>query len=211
MSSPNSAQTSRAKRYLNAWQWRLNYRQRALMKARRAGNKKRIAYLRRKVQFAERKVAFWTRKALPMRLRALEAAKSLVGVMEEGGNNRGPVVNRIILANDGAIGEPWCGDFVAYCYRQAGSKAVTRSWASVRLLGSVAGVERVSKPLAGDLVRFNFDHVGMFVRDAGAFIETIEGNTGASGAVSDSATGGDGVYRKRRPKSLVADYLRVTK
>lgn len=211
MSSPNSAQTSRAKSYLNSWKWRLDYRRRALSRARRAGNKKRIATLRRKVAYAERKVAFWTRKALPMRLRALEAAESLVGVMEIGGNNRGPVVNRIILANDGAIGEPWCGDFVAYCYRQAGSKAVTRSWASVRLLGSVAGVTKVAKPMAGDLVRFNFDHVGMFVRDAGAFIETIEGNTGASGAVSDSATGGDGVYRKRRPKSLVADYLRVTK
>jgi hypothetical protein len=211
MSNPNSAQTSRAKRYLEVWRWRLNYRQNALLRAKRAGNKKRISYLRRKVAFAKRKVAFWTRKALPMRLRALEAAESLVGVMEVGGNNRGPMVNRIILANDGAIGEPWCGDFVAYCYRQAGSKAVTRSWASVRLLGSVSGVQRVSKPLAGDLVRFNFDHVGMFVRDAGAFIETIEGNTGATGAVSDSRTGGDGVYRKRRPKSLVADYLRVTK
>lgn len=211
MSSPNSAQTSRAESYLNSWKWRLRYRRRALFKARRAGDKNRIARLQRKVAYAQRKVAFWTRKALPMRLRALEAAESLVGVMEVGGNNRGPVVSRIILANDGAVGEPWCGDFVAYCYRQAGSKAVTRSWASVRLLGSVAGVTRVAKPMPGDLVRFNFDHVGMFVRDAGAFIETIEGNTGASGAVSDSSTGGDGVYRKRRPKSLVADYLRVTK
>jgi hypothetical protein len=50
----------------------------------------------------------------------------------------------------------------------------------------------------------------MFVRDRGdGTIETIEGNTGASGAVSDSRTGGDGVYRKVRPKSLVKDYLRV--
>lgn len=211
MSSTSSAQTSRAARYLKVWRWRLQYRRRALSRARRSGNKKRIAYLRKKIAFAERKVAFWTRKALPMRLRALDAAEALVGVMEVGGNNRGPMVEKIIHSNDGAVGEPWCGDFVAYCYRQAGSKAVTRSWASVQLLGSVSGVTRTAKPLAGDLVRFRFDHVGMFVKDAGAFIETIEGNTGATGAVSDSSTGGDGVYRKRRPKSLVADYLRVTK
>lgn len=197
--------------YLNTWRWRLRYRRRALTRARKAGDRRRAERLRKKVRYAERKVALWTRRTTPMRLRAMRAAESLVGVMEVGGNNRGPVVNRIILANDGAIGEPWCGDFVAYCYRQAGSKAVTRSWASVRLLGGVAGVHRVRQPLAGDLVRFKFDHVGMFVKDHGSEIETIEGNTGATGAVSDSSTGGDGVYRKRRSKSLVADYLRVTR
>jgi hypothetical protein len=143
--------------------------------------------------------------------RALRAADALVGVMEQGGNNTGPMVNKIIKANGGDIGEPWCGDLIAYCYMQAGSKAVTRSWASVRLLGGVQGVRRVKTPQAGDLVRFNFDHVGMYVKEAGMFIETIEGNTGASGAVSDSKTGGDGVYRKRRAKSLVNDYLRVTR
>lgn len=163
------------------------------------------------MKYASKRVDFWRKRALPMRLRALRVAETLVGVMEVGGNNRGPMVMRIIRANGGVGPEPWCGDFVAYCYRQAGSKAVTRSWASVRLLGGVLGVKRVRKPLAGDLVRFTFDHVGIFVKDQGAFIETIEGNTGASGAVSDSATGGDGVYRKRRPKSQVNDYLRVTR
>jgi hypothetical protein len=143
--------------------------------------------------------------------RALRAADALVGVMEQGGNNTGPMVNKIIKANGGDIGEAWCGSFIAYCYMQAGSKAVTRSWASVRLLGGVQGVRKVKTPQAGDLVRFNFDHVGMYVKEAGMFIETIEGNTGASGAVSDSKTGGDGVYRKRRAKSLVNDYLRVTR
>ena len=67
----------------------------------------------------------------------------LFPMMEQGGNNTGPMVNKIIKANGGDIGEPWCGDFVAYCYRQAGSKAVTRSWASVRALGGIQGVRRV--------------------------------------------------------------------
>jgi hypothetical protein len=147
----------------------------------------------------------------PLRIRAYNAAKHLVGVMEQGGNNQGPMVTKIIRANAGSGPEPWCGDFVAYCYRQAGSKRVTRSWASVALLRGVLGIVATSKPQTGDLVRYNFSHVGMFVRDLGnGYIETIEGNTGATGAVSDSATGGDGVYIKHRPKSLVKDYLHVS-
>ena len=132
--------------------------------------------------------------------------------MEHGGNNMGETVTKIIRANGGEGPEPWCGDFQAYCYRHAGSKAVTRAWAAVRLIGGLAGIRPTSSPLRGDLVRFTFDHVGMFVKDNGdGTITTIEGNTGASGAVSDSSTGGDGVYRKIRSKGLVNDYLRVTR
>lgn len=146
-----------------------------------------------------------------LRDRAYAYATGLIGVMEQGGNNRGPMVTKIITANGGAGPEPWCGDFVAYCYRAAGSKAVTRAWAAVRLLAGVAGVKRTRSPRRGDLVRFTFDHVGMYVRDVDAgHIETIEGNTGPSGALSDG-NGGDGVYRKVRAKSLVSDYLSVTR
>lgn len=152
------------------------------------------------------------RAATPLRIRAYNVAVGLIGVMEHGGNNQGEKVMEIIRANGGVGPEPWCGDFMAYCYRLAGSKSVTRSWASVALFGGVTGVRRTTTPHLGDAVRFNFDHVGMFVRDLGnGYIETIEGNTGASGAVSDSTTGGDGVYRKRRHKSLVHDYLTITR
>jgi len=168
---------------------------------------------------AKDRIAYLAREAAaqPLRLKAYEAAASQVGVMETGGNNRGVPLTRYIRTNQGVGPEPWCGDFQAWCYRQAGSKAVTRSWAAVRLFGGIVGVKRVDQPLRGDLVRFDFsssglDHIGMFSRDLGdGRIETIEGNTGASGAVSDSSTGGDGVYRKVRSKALVHDYLRITK
>lgn len=162
-----------------------------------------VRYLRQRIA---RKLA-----AEPLRLKAHQAAVGLIGVMEQGGNNAGPMVAKIITANGGAVGEPWCGDFVAYCYRLAGSKLVQRAWASVSMLGGLAGIHRTSSPRMGDLVRFTFDHVGMFEKDNGdGTITTIEGNTGTSGAVSDSSTGGDGVYRKVRDKSLVADYLHIT-
>jgi hypothetical protein len=143
--------------------------------------------------------------------RAYRVGKKLLGVMEEGGNNRGQVVSAIILANQGVVGESWCGDFVAYCYRTAGSRQVSRAWAAVRLLTK----GRVTKnPVKGDIVRYDFtaagnDHTGMFSqwidRPNGVF-EALEGNTGTSGARSDSLTGGDGVYLKRRNLSQVHDF-----
>lgn len=200
---------------LRLWTRRHAFRQRRLDRAHAANDVQRIAHWhgllaeagammnRRRRQLAALR---------PLRLRAFDVAESLVGVMEQGANNAGPMVSKIIAANGGMGPEAWCGDFAAYAYRLAGSKAVTRAWASVRLIGLLAGVRPLLRPSTGDLVRFRFDHVGVFARDLGdGTIETIEGNTGSSGAVSDSITGGDGVYRKIRSKDLVSDYLRITR
>ena len=196
---------------MRSWERKVSWRRNRLLAAKRAHDAARVNKWRASLKHAVWMVSVRKKQLDTLQRRALRAADALVGVMEQGGNNTGPMVNKIIQANGGDIGEPWCGDFIAYCYRQAGSKAVTRSWASVSALGGIGGVKQVKTPQAGDLVRFNFDHVGMYVKEAGMFIETIEGNTGASGAVSDSKTGGDGVYRKRRAKTLVNDYLRVTR
>lgn len=196
---------------MRSWERKVSWRRKRLLAAKRAHDPARVKKWRAYLKHAVWMVSVRKKQLDTLQKRALRAADALVGVMEQGGNNTGPMVDKIIKANGGDIGEPWCGDFIAYVYRQAGSKAVTRSWASVRALSAVAGVKRVGTPQPGDLVRFKFDHVGMYVKEAGMFIETIEGNTGASGAVSDSKTGGDGVYRKRRAKNLVNDYLRVTR
>jgi hypothetical protein len=144
--------------------------------------------------------------------RAWKIAGTLVGTMEQGGNNRGPMVEKIIRDNGGDVGEPWCGDFVAYCYRQAGSKAVNRSWASVYYLGRIVGVTKTSDPKVGDLVRYTFSHTGLFGKwnSRPVSIRTREGNTGASGAVSDG-NGHDGVYEKNRTTGQVEDYRKVTR
>jgi hypothetical protein len=198
---------------LKLWLRKHAYRQRKLNIAHQANNKAGIekwnALLvtagkmvrRRRAQLAD---------TLPLREKAYKVACTLIGVMEQGGNNAGPMVSTIIRENGGAGPEAWCGDTQAYCYRHAGSTAVQRAWAAVRFIGFLTGMSVVKQPQRGDLVVFTFDHVGMFSKDLGnGTIETIEGNTGSSGAVSDSATGGDGVYRKIRSKSLVARYVRV--
>jgi hypothetical protein len=148
----------------------------------------------------------------PLRLRAYREAERLIGVMERGANNRGAQVEQIIREGGGLPGQAWCGWFLACVYKRAGSKAVTWQMGAVRLWLPLSGVKRVKQPYKGNAVRFTFDHIGMFVKDNGnGTIETIEGNTGASGARSDSSTGGDGVYRKVRSKSQVRDYLHITR
>lgn len=159
---------------------------------------------------ARKKAKQQARKEL--RERAYAEAVRCIGIMEQGGNNRGPEVERIIRSGGGVPGQSWCGWGMAHCYKVAGSKAVTWAWGAVRLLWPLIGIRKPKVPQRGDLVRFTFDHVGMFVRFLpGGQIETIEFNTGPTGAVSDSATGGDGVYRKTRPTYLVNDYLRILK
>lgn len=207
---------------LARWRARLAIRKGLLAAARRRhewnptpASRAVIDKRKEQVAYAERVIA---RRVTPtpakpsMRDRAYAEAKKLIGVMEQGGNNRGRDVERIIASGGGRAGDAWCGWFVAHCYRLAGSKTIEWRWGAVRLISLVSGVRRTSKPKRGDLVRFTFDHVGMFVRDNGdGTITTIEGNTGRTGAVSDSRTGGDGVYLKVRPKSLVSDYLEVTR
>lgn len=161
------------------------------------------------------------RKKTTLQQRALAEAKKLVGVMEQGGNNRGKKVMEIIRANGGTGPEPWCGSYVAYCYRKAGSKVVQRGWAAVRFLGYMTGQRVVKRARGGDIVCFTFDHTGIVVtycnargsrrnrRDA-THIKTIEGNTGSGGAVSDSS-GGDGVHIRIRPLKSVSRFVRVVR
>lgn len=155
-----------------------------------------------------------TGASLPLRRRALALARRDVGVIfEVGGNNRGPMVEKVIKDNHGDVGEPWCGDQVADWYRRAGSKVVQRGWASTIWL--LANLTRVRSPLAGHIVVFNFGsggakHTGLFDEWAETgWFWSIEGNTRPGANQSDSSGGRDGVYRVKRPVSYVAGWRRV--
>jgi len=170
-------------------------------------------------QQVERRVLKWRRilrDPVPYRELALSAALEEVGVREVGGNNRGPRVSWYqkfdTYRPSPDTGYPWCAAFVNAMFAKAGRP--------LRELGRSAGVEYifgraralgwvVRKPKRGDLVIFTFSHIGHVVRERGDYIVTVEGNTGPVGAVSDSRNGGDGVYKKRRHKSLVRAYVRV--
>ena len=218
---------------LRLWKRRLAYRQKRVKIVSRAAHKDRtlskselasIHRWRALRDEAQRMVDTRRRQIhdhQPLSARAFQHAEGLVGIMEQGGNNVGPEVSKLIRAAGGSPGEPWCGDFVIVCYRNAGSKAVNRSWAAVRLM-LTPGVRATSSPVQGDIVRYTFDHTGLFdhwcdangkacAKNQATHIVAVEGNTGASGAVSDSKTGGDGAYRKVRDRRLVSDFLHVTR
>lgn len=202
---------------LALWRRRLAYRQRRLKVSVRHHRNNSARKWRGLVDEAHHKIARRERQLAetrPLRERAHAEMVKLLGIMEQGANNAGADVARIIRGGGGdpAARPPWCGYAMAYVYKKAGSRAVDWRWAAVRLVSAVSGVRRTTAPMKGDLVRFTFDHIGMFEKDNGdGTITTLEGNTGATGAVSDSKTGGDGVYRKVRSKQLVNDYLRVTR
>jgi hypothetical protein len=178
--------------------------------AKKTGSHLAVVKLRKEqVAFAQRVLD--RHKDSPLRIRALARAKLTLAqhVFETGGNNRGPGVEAIITYAQGDIGEPWCADFVIDCYGHAGSSVVKPGYPRAVRLMNTPGTRIVLAPLPGDIVRYTFDHTGIFEKDNGdGTITTIEGNTGSAGAVSDG-NGSDGVYRKIRGKSLVADYLRV--
>lgn len=146
----------------------------------------------------------------PLRLRAWDQMQHLIDlkVTEQGGNNHGPWVEKIIRANGGVPGEPWCGDTVAACYLWAGAKSVVRGFASVNWL--IAALTKVTHPKRGHIVTYTFSHTGLFDKwRSSTEFYAGEGNTGNVGAVSDSQTGGDGVKLKVRQVNEVVGFRRV--
>ena len=164
--------------------------------------------------------------------RLLEIATHEVGVHEDGGNNRGP---RIVEYQSATWLKPapwpWCAAFICWILREwvkspevlvklslrnnkeaenwrpqtAGAFDFER-WAKEKGL-QVLNKKSLAK--AGDLVVFDFSHIGIVVKDqlSPDSIECIEGNTNGSGQRDSNA--GDGVWRKRRSASLVRSFIRL--
>ena len=212
--------TAKDRALVTRWRGKLTIR-RALLVAARARLRARpkspsaVAVVKKRkeqIAQAERVIARHSQRIV-LREKAWDEMQILIDekVSEVGGNNRGQRVEQIIRANGGAPGEAWCGDTVAYCYLRAGAKSVVRSWAAVRLLERL--LTRVRRPKKGHVVTYIFDHTGLFKcwapEKGTGFFWAGEGNTGDSGAVSDSRTGNDGVKLKLRNTSQVAGFWRV--
>lgn len=155
--------------------------------------------------------------------RVLELARQ--HAVESGGNNRGPLIDKIIDYAGGDRGEPYCVDTVIWGYGHAGSKVVRPGYPRAVRLMDVPGVHRTDGGKAGCIVRYVFDHTGLFIgyrrqvrgrwvlcpRKIATHIKACEGNTSPVGAerISDGANRSDGVYVKYRPLAQVRDYLYV--
>ena len=80
------------------------------------------------------------------------------------------------------------------------------SWAQDRP-ATTKVLSRKAKPQVGDLVVFDFSHIGIVVKIGEKSFQCVEGNTNGRGT-RDSISG-DGVWLKTRTPSLVRNYIRI--
>ena len=161
----------------------------------------------------------------------VEIAKKEVGTRESGGNNCGTRIREYQTATEMAPGAwPWCAAFICYCIREwlkdgevlpwlnlqtktpeewrpkTALAYGLKSWAVARPNTTAIFAEN-DRAEPGDIVTFDFSHVGLVVSDNGDTITTVEGNTNGHGE-RDSETG-DGVWLKERKKSLIRNLIRI--
>jgi hypothetical protein len=164
----------------------------------------------------------------------LEIALAEVGTKEEGGNNLGRKVKEYQKATWLRPGAwPWCAAFVSWVMMKWTVKHESQ-------LESFFGIEQISvwrchdasafgwikwakrnglyvtdekeQAKAGDIVVFDFSHIGIVIADqlpGKDYIETVEANTNGKGE-RDSESG-DGVWKKLRKTNLVRAYIRLEK
>ena len=162
-----------------------------------------------------------TRKSTGERARAVNWAKSRVGIVEHpAGSNRGPKIDAwSSMSGYPGSSVPWCQNFVNASAYVGSRKRIKPIWFGGYTVGVVEqarnsehGLKKISLEEArpGDWVYFDFDgggvdHVGMFLSRDGSTVYTIEGNTSVAGSQSN----GGGVYRKSRDRSLISATVRV--
>tara|TARA_R110000822_G_scaffold11698_6_gene42472 strand:- start:411 stop:1088 length:678 start_codon:yes stop_codon:yes gene_type:complete len=139
--------------------------------------------------------------------RFVAIAKSQVGVVEVGGNNRGKRIDEYEKATwlDPEDDNPWCASFICWCIREALKGIIVpfkrpRTPAAFRFedwAESQPGLRVIksdSFPRFGDIVIFKFSHIAVCTsRKPSRNFTTVEGNTGSVGERD-----GDGVWQKLR-------------
>lgn len=154
-----------------------------------------------------------------------EFLEAMVGVHEEGGPNKGPLVEAIQSTVGNAEGEPWCCGLIqsaiAYAEHTTGKKCALLATESCMQLFNDAKAkgyvnpfpERGSLVVWQDYVEAEYEfiggekvvrrpggatgrgHIGYVLEVRGEKLLTIEGNTSPS---SEVVREGDGVYKKMR-------------
>lgn len=131
-----------------------------------------------------------------------------IGVRELTGKNDGKSVE-IYLASVGMKkGAAWCAAFVHFCLERGGVRNPITAWSPTAFnKNSIVWHQRRLKrePKTADVVTFYYPnkkriaHCGFYdARVNDAIYESVEGNTGASGAIGEIVNEGDGVYKKKR-------------
>lgn len=143
----------------------------------------------------------------------IHEAKRWVGITEQGGNNRGQLVQLFQKSAGGlANGEPWCMAFVQYCIQAVDSlvsdclegseKSPLFKGEHCLTVWNKSQAWKIDAPSLGSLCIWQHGqtasgHVGIVVGlNADGSIMTVEGNTSSTDAGNQRE--GDGVWLKRR-------------
>lgn len=158
----------------------------------------------------------------------VQIAEAEIGKKETKGRNLGPDVERYQAATNLDPGAwPWCAAFVCHCLREWLNDPANRAWLALKKSTPTGWMPKTAlaygflkwakarpatttilpdtaTPEAGDIVVYDFSHIGIVKRCIGDKFEAIEGNTNSAGSRD-----GDGVYFKVRPRSLARAFIRI--
>lgn len=132
------------------------------------------------------------------------AAEACVGIREEGGNNRGPMVSLIQDTVDGPDHVAWCMSFVQTCIAYAEVKTGVKSPVAVseHCLTTWVNTPKSQRvkvyPARGAIIIWQHGtsqagHTGFFLEGTTTKMSTVEGNTGDA-----NMREGDGIYKRER-------------
>lgn len=143
----------------------------------------------------------------------LKIARGELGVKESPPNSNRVKYNTAYYGREvSGSSYPWCCAFVWWCFRQAGAEKLFYNGGKTAYCPSLMNfhkgqaVKENYRP--GDVIFFNFEgrknaaHVGICESWDGAYITTIDGNTGTG----NEANGGAVMRRRRHKKYIVGAY-----
>lgn len=166
-----------------------------------------------------------------MNQRLIDIARKEVGVIEEGGNNNGKRIREYQAATElKPAAWPWCAAWVDWIIREWLKDAEVLRWLNLKVMtpeqwrpktalaygfknwaqarpNTTIILDESHPAKAGDIVTFDFSHVGIVVSEENGSITTLEANTNGRGE-RDSESG-DGVWQKVRKKNLVRNFIRI--
>lgn len=156
-----------------------------------------------------------------------DIAMQYIGVRETGNNRAGSSSKMLeifnaddLVINGKTDGYPWCAAFVSLCVqklcrqspffstlippREASVSRFLNIWAEHNKCTIFKPDDETLEAVKGDIVVFNFSHIGIVESNNLTSISTIEGNTNAAGSREGVA-----VARKIRTFGLVKAFIRL--
>lgn len=158
----------------------------------------------------------------------VQIAEKELGKKETKGRNLGPEVRKYQASTNLDPGAwPWCSAFCVWALEQWLADPANVKWLALKsttpvkwrpktalAYGFIRWAEArpatctilpdTAEPQPGDIVCYDFSHIGIVKRCIGDKFEAVEGNTNGAGSRE-----GDGVYVKVRPRSLARCFIRI--